>query len=179
MDTRFNAISMNGRMAYVIMCVEKYLTSAYPNRDWTLLAEKLWAATSTNWSDWPEMYSNYIPDVLFQYDSYDKELSSGMTLSEYTEIENLYHGITEGREDDSEDSVNFILNKPFEMASVYEGTIIGDGSESLGIISETESILLKHNISLPDYHSVAFSKFTERNGWGNDFDGRKLSIILN
>ena len=37
MDTRFNTISMNGRMAYVIMCVEKYLKSIYPNKDWTLL----------------------------------------------------------------------------------------------------------------------------------------------
>ena len=179
MDTRFDTISMNGRMAYIIMCIEKYLKTAYPNKDWSLLAEKLWAATSTNWSDWPEMYSCYIPDVLLQYDTYDEELSSGMTHSEYIKIKNLYCGITEGLEDNSEDPVNYILNKPFEMATVYEGTTIGNGSESLEIIAETEKLLLDHDVALPNYHYVEFSKFSERNGWGDDFDGRKLSIILN
>ncbi len=179
MDTRFNTISMNGRMAYIIMCVEKYLKSIYSNKDWTLLAEKLWAATSMNWGDWTDMYSNYIPDVLFQYDKYDEELSSGMTPSEYSQIKELYSDITEGLEDDPEDQINFMLNKPFELATIYEGTTIGSGSESLEIINETEALLSNHGISIPDYHCVEFSKFTERNGWGNDFDGRKFSIILN
>ncbi len=179
MDTRFNQISMNGRMAYVILCVEKYLKEIYPQKDWTLLAKKLWEATSMNWSDWTEIYSNYIPDVFFQYNEYDEELSFGMSPTEYSTIKNLYCGITEGLEDDPNDSVNFILNKPFEMATVYEGTMIGNGFESLEIINESENILLNRNISLPDYHSVEFSKFTERNGWGDDFDGKKLSIILN
>ncbi len=179
MDTRFDTISMNGRMAYVIMCVEKYLKSIYPNKDWTLLAEKLWSATSMNWGDWTEIYSSYIPDVLFQYDNYDEELSFGMTPSEYTKIKKIYAGITEGLEDNPEDEVNFILNKPFEIATVYEGTTIGNGSASLDIINATEALLINHTISLPDYHSVEFSKFTECNGWGDDFDGKKLSIILN
>lgn len=41
MDNRFDSVSMNGRMAYVIMCVEAFLVSEYPDRDWTFLSEKM------------------------------------------------------------------------------------------------------------------------------------------
>ena len=64
------------------------------------------------------------------------------------------------------------------MAMVYEGTTIGDGQESLSIIEHAEAILLSQDIELPDYTKVLFSKTSERNGWGNDFDGSYLSIIL-
>jgi hypothetical protein len=64
------------------------------------------------------------------------------------------------------------------MAMVYEGTTIGDGHESLAIIDRAETILINQNIELPDYSKVLFSKSSERNGWGNNFDGSRLSIIL-
>ena len=54
-----------------------------------------------------------------------------------------------------------------------------DGKKSLEIISETEMILAKKGIILPDHTKVLFSSADERNGWGNDFDGRFLSVILN
>lgn len=33
MSGEFENVSMMGRMAYVIMCVEKYLLNKYPNRN--------------------------------------------------------------------------------------------------------------------------------------------------
>ena len=60
-----------------------------------------------------------------------------------------------------------------------EGTTIGDGKESLEIISDTEKVLRQHGITLPDYTKVLFSSSDELNGWGNDFDGRFLSKFLN
>ena len=33
MNNKLSAVSMNGRMAYVIMCVEAYLINKYPDRD--------------------------------------------------------------------------------------------------------------------------------------------------
>lgn len=36
----------------------------------------------------------------------------------------------------------------------------------------------KNNISLPDLRLVTFSKFSERDGFGEPFDGKKLSIFL-
>ena len=43
-----------------------------------------------------------------------------------------------GIEDDDSDELNYMINKPFEMAMVYEGTGIGDGIESVEIIQKAE-----------------------------------------
>lgn len=178
MDNKLSNVSMIGRMAYTIMCVESFLTSVYSDRDWSLVAAAMWKATSTNWGDWPEMYSAYIPDVLLSYDHYDDDLADVISEDEYQTLLRLYSHITEGREDDPMDEVNYMLNLPHEMSMVYEGTVIGDGSESLDIIDRAENVLHRHCIPLPDYHKVLFSSSKELNGWGNFFDGTPLSIIL-
>ena len=180
MNNRFSSVSMNGRMAYIIMCVETFLVSQFPQKNWQIVARKMWNATSMNWGDWPEDYSSVIPDILLQYDKYEsEEFQDSITEAEFLELKDLYSGITEGKEDDPSDEVNYMLNKPYEMAMVYEGSVIGDVKESFEIISNAESILQKHGISLPDYKKVLFSSSKELNGWGNDFDGTRFSVILN
>lgn len=179
MTNKLDPVSMNGRMAYVIMCVEAYLTNKYAGRDWTIISRKMWSATSMNWADWSDMFSSVIPDVLLQYREYSvEEFDSTLSEKEYRLLKELYEGITEGNEADPDDELNYILNKPFEMATVYEGTIIGDGKESFEIIDETEKILLRNGIDLPDYKKVLFSSVAELNGWGNDFNGERLSVII-
>lgn len=96
MDSRFSNISMNGRMAYVIMCVELYLKNTYPEKDWNLLSEAMWKATNMNWGDWSDFYFGFIPDVIFQYSSYDSnELSSSYSEEGYNRLLSLYSGLTE------------------------------------------------------------------------------------
>lgn len=41
------------------------------------------------------------------------------------------------------------------------------------------SILENSEISIPDPEKVAFSSFSEKNGWGERFQGGYLSIICN
>lgn len=179
MKNKLNSVSMNGRMAYTIMCVEAFLKARYPEKDWGFVSEKMWRATSTNWGDWPVEYSTIIPDVFLQYDEYNREeLGDCLTEETFNGLKKLYSDITEGLEDDPSDEVNFMLNKPYEMAMIYEGTVIGDGQESFDIITSAETVLKEHDIPLPDYRKVLFSSRDEKNGWGNDFDGRYLSIIL-
>ena len=178
MKENFKNISMNGRMAYVIMIVEAFLKEKYPQRDWKILSEVMWKATEMNWSDWPELYSGYIPHVLYSYETYDSDLADSFSEETYHNLKKLYEGITSGREDDSEDLLDFMLNKPHEMAMVYEGTGIGDGHESIEIIEEAAAVLIKNKIALPDYHKVEFSKYSEARGWGENFDGRFLSVVL-
>ena len=42
MDKRFENITMNGRMFFIFMCIERYLLALYPDRDWSLVAKKMW-----------------------------------------------------------------------------------------------------------------------------------------
>ena len=178
MNNKLNNVSMLGRMAYTIMCVEAFLKNCHGDRDWSPVATAMWKATSTNWGDWPEEYSAYIPDVLLSYDGFEDELAETKTEGTYQKLLRLYNGITEGSEDDPTDEVNYMLNLPHEMAMIYEGTIIGDGKESFDIVNRAEKILDSHNIPYPDYHKVLFSSAAELNGWGNFFNGANLSIIL-
>lgn len=170
---------MNGRMAYVIMCVEAYLVGKYPDKDWSIISRKMWRATSMNWADWSDMFSSVIPDVLLQYPEYSpKNFDDTLSKQEYSTLNELYAGVTSGIEDDPSDELNYVLNKPFEMAMVYEGTVIGYGQESFKIIEKTERVLVNNGIDLPDYTKVLFSSAEELNGWGNDFNGEFLSTIL-
>ena len=142
---------MTGRMAYIVMCIEKYLIIKYPDRDWRTLSKVLWKSTSMNWGDWAELYSNYIPDVILQYDAYDSdEFAAYIDENTFSFIKALYSGITSGNEDDPTDIVNTLLNLPHEMAMVYEGTTIGDGRECLSIIEHAEAILLSQDIGVVD-----------------------------
>lgn len=139
----------------------------------------MWKATSQNWADWQYEYCEIIPDFILSTDGYDSEEYEYISEAEYHILLGLYNGITSGNEDDISDVVNYMLNKPYEMSMVYEGTAIGDGKDSIEIIENTESILLKNNIALPDSSLLYFSPFSQKNGWGNDFEGEKLSVILN
>ncbi|MBR6913523.1 MAG: hypothetical protein IKN34_06935, partial [Treponema sp.] len=125
-----------------------------------------------------DAFCELLPEIFLTYDSYNEDLAKAISEEEFKIIKLLYTGITTGNEDTLEDEINFMLNKPYEMAMVYEGTVIGDGHESFDIIENTEKILAKYNIELPDYTKVLFSSISEKNGWGNHFDGSFLSIIL-
>nr|MCR5662521.1 hypothetical protein [bacterium] len=70
-EHKLSAVSMNGRMAYTIMCVEAFLVAQYPDRDWSLIANKMWLATTMRWLEWTDLYCCYIPDVIFRYKKYN------------------------------------------------------------------------------------------------------------
>ena len=172
-------VSMNGRMAYTIMCVEAYLVSKYPDRDWTIVSREMWKATNEYWDIFYDAFCELLPEIFLTYDSYNEDLAKSISEEEFKIIKQLYAGITTGSEDESNDEFAQMIRKPFDFCMAYEGTGIGDGSEGYAIIKEAEKILTENGIPLPDYHKVLFSSFSEKNGWGNDFDGRPLSVILN
>lgn len=172
-------VSMNGRMAYTIMCVEAYLVSKYPDRDWTIVSREMWKATNEYWDIFYDAFCELLPEIFLTYDSYNEDLAKSISEEEFKIIKQLYEGITTGSEDESNDEFAQMIRKPFDFCMAYEGTGIGDGSEGYAIIKEAEKILTENGIPLPDYHKVLFSSFSEKNGWGNDFDGRPLSVILN
>lgn len=64
MENKLKDVSMVGRFAYVNMCVEKYLVTKYSDRDWSIIAQKLWAGTNEYWDDFTDSYAGLIPDVL-------------------------------------------------------------------------------------------------------------------
>ena len=37
----FYSITMTGRLCYIFMCIERYLVTLYPDRDWTPISKSL------------------------------------------------------------------------------------------------------------------------------------------
>lgn len=175
----FKTISMNGRMAYSILCVEQYLLSRYPQKDWSPLSEKMWAVTSMSWDEWAETFMEVIPQYLFEFGCYEESDFEFLNKSEYDLFRALYDGVSDGKYEDATDSVNRLLLGLYQMEEVYSySSIPGYGQESIELIKATQDILMVDDVSLPDVDEVSFSSFEEREGWGNPFDGVKLSRIL-
>ena len=168
----FYNISMKGRMAYAILCVEKYLLAKYPNDDWSVLSKWMWDVTSNYWDEWDYKFMEIIPEYLFEFNTYAESGFERITEDEY----NLFVSLLKGKSDD----LNQLLLKLHKIQEVYcYSSVPGHGDEASEIVLEACSILEKENIDLPDIESVSFSSFSEKDGWGERFDGTKLSLILN
>ncbi len=167
----FDNISMNGRIAYAILCTEKYLVTKYPNEDWSALSKKMWKVTSTFWDEWDNKFIEIIPEYLFEFNTYADSDFEELSELEYNHFASLFKN--------KDDNVNILLMKLHELYQIYSfSSIPNKGIEASKIVIETCNILELNNIDLPDINVVKFSLFSEKNGWGNYFDGEKLSIIL-
>jgi len=167
----FDNISMNGRMAYAILCIEKYLISEYPNEDWSELSRIMWGATSMYWDEWDDKFIEIIPQYLFEFKTYEEAAFEVITEEEYNSFVALLK--------DKSDIVNQLLMKLQELHEVYcYSSVPGSGKEASDIVLDVCSILEQAGIPLPDINIVSFSHFSEKDGWGNDFEGEPLSLVL-
>lgn len=170
----FSNISWRGRVAYAIMCLEKYLVTKEPNKDWTPLSKKLWTITGGKMflDEWSDRVIDILPKCLLEFKDFASSDFTYLTEEEYNTFKNLYEGLGE--------DFSQLMEKIHEMEEVYAYTVIDDNGEKCAeILEEIIQILEKNSIFLPDYNLVTFSKFEEKEGRGEPFDGTKLSIVLN
>ncbi len=167
-------------MAYAILCVEQYLKTKYPDKDWSRLSERMWPVTNMSWDEWAEEFMEIIPQYLFENDTYEESDFEFLEEADYEEFTGLFKDISDRLYDDEHDRVNYLLLSLYKLEEVYAYTEIpGNGEESLKIIDKMCEILTQEDVILPKIETVSFSSFTERNGWGNRFDGTGISLILN
>ena len=182
-----DGLSLMGRFAYMLMCVEAYLVNMYPERDWQVLAKAFWQFSCWTVSDWYYFYRELKPDVILHGGDYTRDVQDVFTLDEYNTLIEQYKSITEGDLDDPNDELCMILNIPFELIDEYDCAIPRSFSEqkqwaftaSIGLTNKIEKILTDHHITLPDIHRLDFLTIEDGDIWGPHFDGEALSIILN
>ena len=169
----FENISMNGRLAYQLMCVERYLVSKYPNKDFTKLMELLWQVTNgMYWDTFSGYLIEFNKSCFFEFDTYEEQEWLYVTKEQYELFKNLISEL-----DDNDES---ILETLKDQAEVYAYTVVPKNTkESIDIVFDTIKFLKQEKIKLPVIKLVEFSTIDQRNGWGDHFDGTKLSIILN
>lgn len=169
----FKNISMNGRLAYQLMCVERYLVSKYPNKDFTKLMELLWQVTNgMYWDTFSDYVMDLEPSTLFEFNTYEEQEWLRLSKEEYKELTPCMKGL--------DNVVDDLFETLKEQTFVYAYTEVPKNTkESIDIVFDTIKFLKQEKIKLPDVKLVEFSTIDQQDGWGNSFDGTKLSIILN
>ncbi len=186
----FYNITMTGRLCYIFMCIERYLTTLYPERDWTPISKRMWQWTTHWWNESSDIYSEAVPEFILELDGYENtnELAYDRKLKreDYDEITALFKGITNG---DDTDELCQVLKIPSDFGCICEGTSV-KGAEPLAaeLIEEIETILKKHNIPYPDKSLLKRFEYErgkpvgrdeKEPGWGDFENTEYLSIILN
>lgn len=174
-------LSLTGRLCYLFMCIEKYLVTCYPHKDWTPVAKRCWQWTNVYWNEGCDMYSQVVPEYLFEFDNYEdaNRLAFDGELSEkdYLVLRKLFQGITSGS---PEDEINQVLRLPIDFNNECEGTNFKAADEpTLAILHKMQHFLSLHNISVPDINAVKNMTVDQKNGWGDFMDSEYLSIIIN
>lgn len=170
-NNTFDNISMNGRMAYGILCIEAYLIAKYPSDNWAPLSKLMWEVTSTYWDEWANSFIEVIPEYLFEKSNYEESDFDFLTKEAYSDYVSLLK--------DKSPVLNALLMKLRDIEEIYcYSSIPKKGEEASQIVIDICDILENEGVSVPDISLVAFSAFDEKNGWGNPFDGTTLSLIL-
>lgn len=170
-NNKFENISMNGRMAYIILCIESYLKELFPNKKWDCLSARMWEVTSEYWDEWDDKFIEIIPEYLFEFDNYEDSNFEVLSQEDYDYYSEQFIDMPE--------DFNQLLLSLHEMQKIYcYSSIPGIGTESIQLIEKVCIILEKNDVTIPDISSVSFSEFSEKEGWGEKFDGTKLSLII-
>lgn len=173
-------LSMTGRLCYLFMCIEKYLTTCYPKQDWTPVAKRCWQWTNDTWDIGCDIYSPVVPEFLLEFDNYEetnrRAFDGELSKSDYLALINLYNGLTTGNEDDE---INQVLMLLMEFNNVCEGSAFMNADEpSLVILNKAQEFLLLHQIPFPSICKVKKMTVDEKNGWGDFVESEYLSMII-
>lgn len=169
----FKDISLNGRVAYAISCFENLLLSLnYNSVMWNDVLKYLWEFTSIqNLEEWNDKIAEIIPENLLEFNSYEEDDFEYIDKDTFKKLYELYQNI--------DTKVEFIIRQIFYIGSSHSySRIDGCGQNSLDQLDILIEFMRSNSISLPDIKPFLKYSIKENKGWGNDFDGSKLSKIL-
>ena len=172
MDQRINKISIRGRVAYLILCFEQYVTVQYPDRDWKSVDDMMWKICDD--SDFIDnsayRYMEIIPEYLYEFDTYEELDFDYLSEADYE----MYKSIIPKDDPD----LNTIMHSIYSVAMEYAYTAIPKGApDVIPYIQAAESALKTKHIVLPSVSALE-GFVDEQDWWGDPFDGRYLSKIM-
>lgn len=167
----FKTISIRGRIAYGIMCAERYALAHCPQRDWRPVFEVLWyISKDVYWDDWSSRVIDILPEYVSHDIPYDPDDFESLDERAYETLCDLYDGMSP--------VWSAIMSNIVGMEQEYAYTTIpGCGLESISMLEEIVSLLEAEGIEAPDPGLVEPMRF-EGDGRGGPFDARSLSLIL-
>ncbi len=173
MSLKIKELSIRGRVAYLIMCFEKYVVTKYPNRDWNPVDDMMWKICDD--SDYIDnsayRYMEIIPEYLYEFDTYKESDFEYLSNNDYEMFKSIIPINDAG--------LDTIMHSIYDVAMEYAYTAIPDGApNTVPYIESVLNLLHEENIEPPSISCV--EKYTDKeHWWGHAFDGRYLSIIVN
>ncbi len=168
-ETLFKTISIRGRFAFGVMCIEQYL---FENKIEDTWVEKililLWEFTNSESLDiWDEKISDINPQNILEvdYEMFPNDFPT-ITASEYNELKSLYQILDK--------ALIKLISDTIEIgtSNLYGGT--GEYSKfSLTPTIEVYQTANKVISNPPKIEKFIQFKFSESNGWGNRFTKQK------
>lgn len=148
----FEFISIRGRIAYGITCLERLCTIwNVKNRKMDIFIECLWAFTSSNnLAHWEESILSLLPD--------NDEIEIYANKFGYNNLHPLNQKI--------------LTNAIWDVIEIGQGNLYGafDSKFSLYPLMTVIETIENQNIELPEITLFTHSKVSERGGWGNIID---------
>ena len=169
----FNNISIRGRVAFGIICFEKYVTAKYPNAEFAPVCELMWSIVSDK--DYidvsAERYMEIIPEYLYEFDAYEDAGFEFMSAVEFNAMRKLIPP--------DDDTLNLIMRRIYDIAMEHAyAAIMPPAKESIDMLFEIIQSLETQGIEVPDIEMVTSFTFTESGGWGAFISYDNLSKVL-
>lgn len=178
---KLKELSLTARLIYIFMCIENYLTQCFPERNWALLAKKMWQWTNVFWEEGYDVYSVVVPEYILEFSTYEEtnrnSFDGKLSEEDYAAFVGLYDGITDGNGNSDFDN---ILRAPLDFGNICDSSAFAQADEkTLEIIGNVVSILKRNNVDIPSVERIAHFTADQKNGWGDFVNSEYLSVILN
>ena len=176
----FGELTLMARIAFAIMCFERYALSIYPNINFKPAAEKMWHIVDG--SDYVDeaSYKMYemLPEKLYAADNYDDEPFNYMTREEYSTLIRIMNK--------NDRNLSVLIDAVFDVAMSYSYTEVEPyAPDAFPYLQTITDVLRSHHIDLPDLNLLSeYTAANPRSGrkgdkWMGDYiDGKALSIFL-
>lgn len=169
----FKRISLSGRVSYSICCFENTLFYLHYNvEDWKIVLEYLWKFTSIEYlDDWNGIVSEIIPENLLEFKTYEEHDFEYLDEEDFRYLYHLYQNIDEKIDD--------LMSAIYDIGAAHSCNVIeGYGQASFHELAKLIDYMLENHILLPDIDSFRKFSIEENRGWGNRFEGKSLSKII-
>ncbi|MFF2484331.1 hypothetical protein [Paenibacillus sp. NPDC058071] len=168
---KFKLISLRGRVAYGVSCFENALLALkYNLNDWKIVLNYLWGFTNSNLEESHTIANELIPEHLLEFKTYEKHEFERLSKEEFLYLYNLYQ--------DMDESINSLLYGIHELGASHAYSVVsGYGESSLKSLERLINLMIDNNYPLPNVEQFLIFSIDENKGWGNEFDGTKLSKL--
>jgi|GEM_PF-449837 len=164
-QSAFRNVSVRGRVAFGICCLENALTAlGIPLSDWQLVLSQLWKYTEqARLDDWHEVTAEYLPVAVLEYIPFEKKGCEYLTPELAAALQSLYTKVPA--------FMHELLADIFETGIIeLYGGLVNGGEQSLKYTLRIINLMRNKKLPLPPYE--AFQRVGS--GWGHPFTRQYL-----